>query len=121
MGKGGGGGGQTQTEVVNPERQDIPNESNLLAAAIARTVAGSPFLLSPYRAMDYLHGLPSANIQVPQFPGNMAAWGGNFNPGFGSSGYDQLSNMQMGGMMQHPQQMQQPPQMQYPFFWGGMG
>lgn len=130
MGK--GGGGSSEPQVINPDRPNIPNESNLVAAAIARTLSASPYTLSPYRAMDYLHGLPSSNIQVPQFPGNMMAWGGNFNPGYGGGGYQQPTDMGMGGMMQHPQMQHPPPQMmeqfqqaqqpmQYPYFWGGMG
>lgn len=64
MGKGGGVEGPTN---LGQAPLNIPNEQQLQAAAVGRTLAAAPWTANPWRPMDYLFGLPAPMMQVPQF------------------------------------------------------
>ena len=89
---GGGGDPAPPPTYQTPPQAGTPVDPQILAAATWRGQAGMPYLSSPWRTMDFLHGLGGQGIgamQTPQFnPGNGQS---QFNPGYGggyTNGWD---------------------------------
>lgn len=86
---GGGGDAAPPPTYQTPPQAGTPVDPQILAAATWRGQAGMPYLSSPWRTMDFLHGLGGQGIgamQTPQF--NPGSGQSQFNPGYGG-GYTQ--------------------------------
>jgi hypothetical protein len=89
----GGGSKEANIQTVTPPTPQIPNMNEMNSVAYHRIMAGSPWLYSPYRAMDYFRNVQSTPNMQPQFhQQQMQSMGGGGMPQQGGMG-----GMQGGG------------------------
>lgn len=89
-----GGSSSGGTQVVQPNRPDIPNENLLQSSGLWRLLASSPYYSSPWRTMDFAQNYHAPTVQLPTFtnPNRPQPWGINatnpagFTGGFAPSG-----------------------------------
>lgn len=82
MGKGGSSSGTTQT--IQPSLPNLPNQAQIQSQAQNRLYAGSPWMNSPWRAMDLIGGNAPTQY-LPQFTPPGGAQVGGQSPGGGGS------------------------------------
>ena len=71
---------------VQPPQTPIPNSPQVNDQGQGRLNAASPYMMSPYRAMDYLSGYTDPTSTVPTAPGSTGAMGSAMAPSTGLSG-----------------------------------
>ena len=80
-----GSSGETLTSYQAPQTA-VPNSPQVNDQAQGRLNAASPYMMSPYRAMDYLSGYTAPSSTVPTASGSTGALGSAMAPSTGLSG-----------------------------------
>lgn len=78
-------GGESVTTYQAPQTA-VPNSAQVNDQGQGRLNAASPYMMSPYRAMDYLSGYTAPSSTVPTAPGSTGAMGTAMAPSTGLSG-----------------------------------
>jgi hypothetical protein len=61
------GGTSPSTSIIQPGNPQVPNAGLLNSLAMWRSQASSPYMASPWRAMDYLSQYQTPTQNIPQF------------------------------------------------------
>jgi len=96
MGKDSGGGAPT-TQVIQPSLPSLPNQDTINQQAAGRLGASSPWMNSPWRAIDFFQQQVPA-LYMPQFtPGALGGGGSGPSGGGGGFQYGSFGNPGGGG------------------------
>jgi hypothetical protein len=99
MGFGGGGGEAPAPTYAPAPSLNLPNDALINSLAGWRANSSMPYMASPWRAMDFLHNLPSYAMQTPMYDPMKNPGDGFYYPGQGNGGMGGGGQMQ-GGMGQ---------------------